>query len=99
VVPITLADEGLDAVDRVEAKVVLLDQLGAALDVIAPHDPARIATLGRERAVSVAPFSALAHRYSDDLAIVWVDSHPGIGAGERLPGFHATAVHPVVRPG
>jgi arginase len=80
VVPITLADEGLDAVDGVEAKVVLLDQLGAALDGIAPHDPTRIATLGGECALSVAPFSALAHRYGDDLAIVWVDSHPGIGA-------------------
>jgi arginase len=27
-------------------------------------------------AVSIAPFSALARRYGDDLAIIWIDSHP-----------------------
>jgi arginase len=53
VVPITLADEGLEAVDGVEPKAVLLEQLGAALDVIEHYDPARIATLGGECAVSM----------------------------------------------
>jgi arginase len=97
VVPVTLADEGLDAVDGVEAKVVLLDQLGAALDGIAPHDPTRIATLGGECALSVAPFSALAHRYGDDLAIGWVDSHPDIGTpASAYPRFHAMAVSALV---
>ena len=97
VVPITLADEGLEMVDGVEAKAVLLDQLGAALDVIQNYDPARIATLGGECAVSVAPFSALAHRYGDDLAIVWVDSHPDIGTpASAYPGFHAMAVSALV---
>ena len=97
VVPITLADEGLEMVDGVEAKAVLLDQLGAALHVIEHYDAARIATLGGECAVSVAPFSALAHRYGDDLAIVWVDSHPDIGTpASAYPGFHAMAVSALV---
>jgi arginase len=56
-------------------------------------DPARIVTLGGECAVSVAPFSELARRYGDDLAIIWIDSHPDIGTpASRYPGFHAMAV-------
>ena len=47
----------------------------------------------RACAVSVAPFSALARRYGDDLAIVWIDSHPDIGTpASQYPGFHAMAV-------
>ncbi|CAM04029.1 arginase [Saccharopolyspora erythraea NRRL 2338] len=29
--------------------------------------------------MSVAPFSELARRYGDDLAVVWIDAHPDIG--------------------
>lgn len=75
-VPIAVGDEGLDQVDGIEAKEVVLRQLADALKVIEHHDPARIATLGGECAVSVAPFSALARRYGDDLAILWIDSPP-----------------------
>lgn len=93
VVPIAMGDQGLALVDGVEAKQVLLEQLAGALEVIAEHDPARIATLGGECAVSVAPFAALARRYVDDLAIVWIDSHPDIGTpASGYPGFHAMAV-------
>jgi arginase len=92
-VPITMGDQGLEQVDGVEAKAVLIQQLSAALEVIEQHAAARIATLGGECAVSVAPFSALAHRYGDDLAIMWVDSHPDIGTpASEYPGFHAMAV-------
>jgi arginase len=92
-VPIAMGDEGLELVDGVEAKAVVLDQLARALRVIDEHAPARIATLGGECAVSVAPFSALAHRYGDDLAVLWIDSHPDIGTpASRYPGFHAMAV-------
>jgi arginase len=27
----------------------------------------------------VAPFAELAHRYGDDLAVIWIDSNPDIG--------------------
>jgi arginase len=92
-VPVSFGDEGLEERDGVEAKAVVLEQLARALDVIREHDPARIATLGGECAVSVAPFAALAHRYGDELAIVWVDSHPDVGTpASEYPGFHAMAV-------
>jgi arginase len=67
-------DTGLELTDGIEAKQIILTQLTQALEVIRQHDPARIVTLGGECAVSVAPFSELARRYGDDLAIVWIDS-------------------------
>ena len=92
-VPVTMSDEGLAERDGVEAKTAVRDQLAAALEVIGQHGPARIATLGGECSVSVAPFSYLAHRYGDDLAIIWIDSHPDIGTpASEYPGWHAMAV-------
>jgi arginase len=86
-------DEGLELRDGIEAKDAVLAQLGQAFTVIREHDPARIVTLGGECAVSVAPFAELARRYGDDLAIVWIDSHPDIGTpASQYPGFHAMAV-------
>jgi arginase len=77
--PVAMDDTGLELADGIEAKQVILTQLAQALEVIRQHDPARIVTLGGECAVSVAPFSELARRYGDDLAIIWIDSHPDIG--------------------
>jgi arginase len=91
--PVAMDDTGLELADGIEAKQVILIQLAQALEVIRHHNPARIVTLGGECAVSVAPFSELAHRYGDDLAIVWIDSHPDIGTpASHYPGFHAMAV-------
>ena len=93
VVPVSLDDSGLEERDGIEAKTAVLDQLDAALDLIGAHDPARITTLGGDCGVSVAPFSPLAKRYGDDLAVLWVDSHPDIGTPEgSYPGYHAMAV-------
>lgn len=93
VLPIAMGDQGLDLVDGVEAKEILLAQLDAALQLIGEHDPARIVTLGGECAVSVAPFAALASCYGDDLAVVWIDSNPDIGTpASEYPGFRAIAV-------
>lgn len=92
-VPVTMSDDGLAERDGIEAKAVILAQLAAALEVIGQYDPARIATLGGECSVSVAPFSVLARRYGGDFAIVWIDSHPDIGTPRsRYPGYHAMAV-------
>jgi arginase len=45
-VPVTMTDEGLAERDGMEAKVIVLEQLARALEVIGQHNPARIATLG-----------------------------------------------------
>jgi arginase len=92
-VPVTMDDTGLALRDGIEARDAVVAQLARALEVIRRHDPARIVTLGGECAVSLAPFSTLARRYGDDLAIVWIDSHPDVGTpASRYPGFHAMVV-------
>ena len=51
-----------------------------------------------ECAVSVAPFSYLAHRYKDEVALIWVDAHPDLGVAwdEFYKGYHAMAVSALV---
>ncbi len=92
-VPVSLDDEGTELRDGIDAKSAVLTQLAAAFEVIGSYDADRILTLGGECSVSVAPFAALAARYGDDLAIVWVDSHPDVGTpASDYPGYHAMAV-------
>jgi arginase len=91
-VPVTFDDDDAHR-DGIDSKTAVVTQLAAALAVIAEHDADRIVTFGGECSVSVAPFAALAARYGDDLAIVWVDSHPDIGTpASQYPGYHAMAV-------
>ena len=93
VVPTEIGERGLDERDGVEAKEIVLEQLRDALTLIARYSPARITTLGGDCAVSVAPFAALAAEYGDDLAIVWIDSHPDVDTGDTgYGGYHAMAV-------
>jgi arginase len=92
-VPVPLGDEGLEERDGIEAKSAVLDQLDRALAIIRAHDPERITTLGGDCGVSLAPFSALVERYRDDIAVLWVDSHPDMGTGETAyAGYHAMVV-------
>jgi arginase len=92
-VPVETGEVGLTKLDGIEAKRAVVDQLGRAFEVIRRHNPARIVTLGGECSVSVAPFSELAARYGEDLAILWIDSHPDIGTPtSEYPGYHAMAV-------
>jgi arginase len=91
--PVAMDDTGPGAGRWDRGQEIILTQLAQALEVIREHDPARIVTLGGECAVSVAPFAALARRYGEDLAFVWIDSHPDIGTpASQYPGFHAMAV-------
>ncbi|MCM0621398.1 arginase family protein [Nocardioides bruguierae] len=93
-VPVDMSDAGLELVDGVEAKDAVVTGLGSALRTLAQHpDASRVLTLGGECSVSVAPFSVLADRYADDLAVVWIDSHPDVGTpSSEYPGYHAMAV-------
>jgi arginase len=93
VVPVELGDRGLDKQDGIEAKEAVTAQLAGALDVIGRHAPDRILTLGGECSVSVAPFSWLAERYGDDLAVLWIDAHPDVGTpASEYGGYHAMAL-------
>ncbi|GHO84394.1 arginase family protein [Dictyobacter formicarum] len=92
-VPVSSDDRGLGKQDGIEAKEAVVAQLATALEVIDRYSPQRILTLGGECSVSVAPFSWLAKRYGDDLAVLWIDSHPDVGTPtSHYPGYHAMAV-------
>lgn len=92
-VPVELGDLGLSKQDGIEAKAAVTAQLAEAVALISRHSPQRILTLGGDCSVSVAPFSWLAERYGDDLAVLWIDSHPDIGTpASQYSGYHAMAV-------
>ncbi|MGY1434159.1 arginase family protein [Streptomyces reniochalinae] len=92
-VPVPMDDAGTELRDGIESKTVLTRQLADALKIIKEQAPARITTLGGTCTVSVAPFTSLAERYGDDLAVVWIDSHPDLDTGDTdYDGYHAMAV-------
>ena len=89
------------ATDKIERKVtdgvldkeVLIAQTRAALDILKITRPDKIVTLGGECSASVVPFTYLADKYKDDVAMVWIDAHPDITLpGDAYAGYHAMAV-------
>lgn len=83
---------GLETQDRVYAKEAIKGGLRSAFEVISQHNVDRILTLGGECSVSVAPFASLGERYGDDLAVIWIDSHPDLGTPtSESDGCHAMA--------
>lgn len=91
VVPV--ADSESDSTDGVESRQEVIDSLAAAQEAIARHEADRILTLGGECSVSVAPFAALAKQYCEDVAVVWIDSHPDTDTNATgYDGYHAMAV-------
>lgn len=87
------ADDWMENEDGIESRRAMVASISAAQDAMTRHRWDRLLILGGDCAVSVAPFSALAARYGNDLAVVWLDSHPDVGTpGGEYPGFHAMAL-------
>ena len=79
--------------DGVLDKEAIIAQTKAALDILNVQKPDKIVTLGGECSTSVVPFTYLANKYKDDVAMVWIDAHPDITLpGDVYPGYHAMAV-------
>ena len=71
----------------------IVAQSKAALEILNTHKPDKILTLGGECSVSIVPFSYLAHKYSGDVAIVWIDAHKDLNLqGDSYEGYHAMAL-------
>lgn len=68
--------------DGIIDKSEIVAQNRFALNALLSHDADRVVTIGGCCSVSAVPFSYLASRYPDDLAIIWLDSHPDT----NLPG-------------
>lgn len=79
--------------DGVMDRDALIEQTKAALEILKAENPDKIVTLGGECSVSVVPFTYLADKYADDVAMIWIDAHPDITLpGDVYPGYHAMAV-------
>ncbi|WP_437773399.1 arginase family protein [Arthrobacter sp. KNU40] len=93
VVPVGNYSPTLGTERGVYAREAVIGQLRAALGILRATDPTRVTTLGGECSVSVAPFSHLAEKYGDDLAVVWLDAHPDCTLPEsKYDGYHAMAI-------
>jgi len=96
VVPVAMDESHEGSTGGIESRSAILASLTEAQEAIARHDPDRILTLGGECSVSVAPFAALAEKYADDLAVVWIDAHPDADTPETgYDGYHAMAASAV----
>ena len=93
VVPISTKAGERRVCDGVMDRDIIALQTEAALDILRECNPDRIVTLGGECSVSVVPFTYLADKYENDIAMVWIDAHPDITLpGDPYPGYHAMAV-------
>lgn len=92
-VPVSLDIDDRATEKGISARKAIVKQTGAALDIVRENVPARIVTLGGECSVSVVPFTYLAARYPDDVAIVWLDAHPDVNLPhDDYKGYHAMAL-------
>ena len=92
-VPVSLDIRDRAVEEGISARRVIVKQTGAALDIVRGNAPEKIVTLGGECSVSVVPFTYLAARYPDDVAIVWLDAHPDVNLpDDEYKGYHAMAL-------
>lgn len=84
-----LNDDSLPLENGLVARQALLEQIAAAKQIIQRHQPERIATLGGDCLVSLAPFSYLNQRYQKDVAILWIDAHPDLNTPQDFAHGHA----------
>lgn len=92
-VPVSLDINDRAVKNGINAYDVLLKQTRSALEILNKNNPERIITLGGDCSVSVVPFTYMAAKYPDDVAIVWIDAHPDINVpGDAYEGYHAMAL-------
>ncbi len=92
-VPISLDINDRATKNGINSYDAILKQTKEALDILKENNPERIVILGGDCAVSVVPFTYLAAKYPDDVAIVWIDAHPDINLPhDSYEGYHAMAL-------
>ncbi len=92
-VPVSMEITDREITDGVTDRDALLKQTKVALEMLNAINPDKIVTLGGECSVSVVPFTYLANKYKNDVAMIWIDAHPDITLpGDIYSGYHAMAV-------
>lgn len=93
IVPVSLDINDRAVENGISARQVILQQTKSALELLEKNAPDRIITLGGECSASVIPFTYLAKKYPNDVAIVWIDAHPDINLPyDEYKGYHAMAL-------
>lgn len=96
-VPISLDVNDRNTERGINSRSAIIKQTKAALGILSDSQPDRIITLGGECSVSVVPFTYLAKKYVDDLAVIWIDAHPDLNLpGDTYEGYHAMALSAVI---
>ena len=92
-IPISLDIKDRKIENGINSYQVILNQTKSALDTIKENNPEKIVTLGGDCSVSVVPFTYLAKKYQNDIAIIWIDAHPDITLPyDEYTGYHAMAL-------
>lgn len=92
-VPVSLAIGERKVEKGISDYRVIFEQTKVALSKLRENNPKRVVTLGGECSVSVVPFTYLAEKYPEDVAIVWIDAHPDINLPyDEYKGYHAMAL-------
>lgn len=92
-IPISLDIKDRKIENGINSYQVILNQTKSALDTIKENNPDIIVTLGGDCSVSVVPFTYLAKKYQNDIAIIWIDAHPDITLPyDEYTGYHAMAL-------
>ncbi|MFD4838275.1 arginase family protein [Achromobacter sp. NPDC058515] len=89
-VQVTLpSDEPLPLENGIVGRTQLIEQQLSARELIDKHQPDRIVVLGGDCLVDLAPFAYLNERYTGDLAVLWIDSHPDLLTPAQFQHAHA----------
>ncbi|MBQ3310673.1 arginase family protein [bacterium] len=95
-----------DDLNRVEENGIMgykpiLEQTKNVVKIINKENPDKIVVLGGECSVSVVPFTYLAKKYNNDVAVIWIDAHPDITLPDdkTYNGYHAMAVTAIMGKG
>lgn len=91
------SEDELKTENGIYARKPLLKQLKEAVHILNENNPNKIAVMGGECSVSVAPFTFLAKKYENDIVCLWYDAHPDITLpGDEYIGYHAMALSSVI---
>lgn len=92
-VPTSLDINDRDIKNGIHSYDAILKQSKNTLNLLTENDPDRIVVLGGDCAVSVVPFTYLAKKHADKVAIIWIDAHPDINLPyDTYKGYHAMAL-------
>lgn len=92
-VHVPVVDHDSEVEHGIESRSAVLENLRSATRLIRDRAPERIVTLGGDCSVSVPSLTHLASVHGDDLAVVWLDSHPDCSTpGGLYQGYHDQAL-------